>query len=386
MVKKGCEITLMLSKRFKNDGKPTLKINELQKSVKKQVKEKTSEGIYLFENVPCCICGESDFQLLSEKDRYGLFHPVVICRDCGLVQANPRMTQESYKQFYEIEYRKLYGGSDTPTDEFLKEVYQHGSVIYQYLTENLQREIQGCFIVEIGCASGGILQYFREKGNEVYGVDLDSDYLEYGRVNYNLDLEVGTIDNVVGLGRTPDVVIYSHTLEHIPDLISELKKLRLILTRNSFLYIELPGNKYLRRAYQYDFLRLLQNAHIYYFTQTTLTNLLRKVGYEFVCGDEAILSIFRKSVADCSELDKGIYQIANDYTDAMSFLRRRESFRHFFYYASRMMFLLHKMRNLLRKVLISFLKTVGLYSFARRIYHRVRAGNANDLRQDRSDP
>lgn len=348
----------MLAKRFENDGKPTLSINELQESMQKQVEEKITKGIYSFENPPCCICGKSNFQLLSEKDRYGLYLPVVICRDCGLVQANPRMTLESYEQFYEIEYRKLDNGRDVPTDEFFKSQYQHGSAIYQYLTKNLMRKITGLFIVEIGCASGGILQYFRENGNEVYGVDPDAEYLEFGRANYNLYLEVGTIDNVIRLGRSPDIVIYSHVLEHILDPISDLRKLRLSLTRNSFLYIELPGNKNLRSSYQRDFLRLLQNAHVYYFTQTSLRNLLGKAGYEFVCGDEVIRSIFRKSLAD-TEVDKGLYNITNDYAEAIAFLRRLESFRPVFLF-----------QELLIKALVSFLKIVGLYSFARKIYLR----------------
>ncbi len=57
--------------------------------------------MYSFEGVSCCICEEKNFELLSKKDRYGLYTPVVICKECGLIQVNPRMTQESYNQFYD---------------------------------------------------------------------------------------------------------------------------------------------------------------------------------------------------------------------------------------------------------------------------------------------
>jgi len=76
------------------------------KRMKKQIEKKIKEGIYLFENVPCCVCGGENFELLSEKDRYGLYVPVVICKDCGLIYTNPRMTQDAFNQFYELEYRK----------------------------------------------------------------------------------------------------------------------------------------------------------------------------------------------------------------------------------------------------------------------------------------
>ena len=61
----------------------------------------------------------------------------------------------------------------------------------------MKMEIVNALIVEIGCGAGGILQYFKDNGNEVYGVDLDSEYIEFGRVNYNLNIETGTIDNVI---------------------------------------------------------------------------------------------------------------------------------------------------------------------------------------------
>ena len=118
----------MLSKRFKYDEKPIIGLNELQIRMKKHIERKIKEGVYSSEEVPCCVCGGKNFEILSEKDRYGLYVPVVICKDCGLIQTNPRMTQEAYNQFYELEYRKLYMGYDSPPDDFFKSEYKHGGV------------------------------------------------------------------------------------------------------------------------------------------------------------------------------------------------------------------------------------------------------------------
>ena len=69
----------MLGKRFENDGVPVLKLNLLQLSIKQEVDRLVKIGEYGFESVPCVLCEDSDFKLLSQKDRYGLYMPVVIC-------------------------------------------------------------------------------------------------------------------------------------------------------------------------------------------------------------------------------------------------------------------------------------------------------------------
>lgn len=351
---------MVLSKRFKYDGKPIISLNELQVRMKKQVEMKIEYCIYSFEEVPCCVCGGKNFYLLSLKDRYGFYVPVVICRDCGLIQTNPRMTQEAYNQFYELEYRKLYMGKDAPADKdsFFKAEYKKGESIYQYISQNVKREIVNALIVEIGCGVGGILQYFKYKGNDIYGVDLGSEYIEFGRVNYDLNIETGTIDNVIEQGISPDIVIYSHTLEHILDPVEEMTKLQSICGPNVILYIEVPGVKNLTHSYEMNFLKSLQNAHTYYFTSTTLKNVLIKAGWDFVCGNENIYSIFKTS---SSPNKGGNYE--SDYEDVMSFLRRMEFYR--------FMPTSHNIRRLTMPIVVSFLKRVGLYNRAKEIYYKL---------------
>ena len=345
----------MLSKRFEYDGKSILRLNELQFRMKKQIEKKIEEGVYSSEEVPCCVCGGKNFENLSKKDRYGLYVPVAICRDCGLIQMNPRMMQESYNQFYKLEYWKFYTGDKTPPDDFFKSEYKRGGGIYQYISENMKRGIVNALIVEIGCSAGGILQYFKDKGNDVYGVDLGSESIEFGRDNYNLNIETGTLDNVIKQGLSPDIIIYSHVLEHILDPVEEITKLKSIVAPNTYLYIEVPGIKYLTHSYHMDFLKQLQNAHLYYFTLKTLKNVLRKAGWGFVCGDEIIHSIFR--VSSNKEVN---YE--SDYDDVLSFLRRMEFYR--------FMPTPYNVKRLTMPATISFLERVGLYNTAKRVYYK----------------
>ena len=91
-------------------------------------------------------------------------------------------------------------------------------------------------MLEVGTGAGGILQYFKEKGNKVYGCDLGSEYIDFGKKRYGLNLFNGTIDSI-NVNWHFDIVIYSHVLEHIPNPISELNKLKSFIDKNSYIYI-----------------------------------------------------------------------------------------------------------------------------------------------------
>lgn len=356
----------MLGKRYKNDGKPSYALNSLQLATKKQIEEKIERGIYQFESVPCCICKGNDFELLSRKDRYGLYMLVVICKHCGLIQTNPRMNQDSYNQFYRYEYRKLYNGVEVPTEHFFALEYKRGRAIYNYLAKkDICAELSAQpFVLEVGCSAGGILQYFKEKGCRVKGVDLDEEYVHYGRKRHNLDLSMGTIHDV-SLADTPDIIIYADVLEHIlyPDI--ELIRARQILSGRGILYVELPGVKNLLPSYR-DFIRLLQNAHTFHFSLATLVNLSELHGFQLVVGDETIRSIFRKS-----EHNTRIAEVKNDYTAVISYLKRWERLRLLFPFPPGEFNQLPKVVTL--NVLVKLLKLTRLYNFVAGIYHRLKS-------------
>jgi len=343
----------MLSQRFKNDGKPIFYLNELQKEIKKRIEEKIKRGIYSFEKVDCLVCKDSDLELLSEKDRYGLYHPVVICKNCGLIQQNPRMNQKSYNYFYESEYRRLYGGENMPTNEFFADQYDRGKSIYIYLKDNLSIDLTNLKILEIGTGAGGILQYFKEKDNEIFGIDLDSEYIKFGKNKYNLNLKVGTLNDVT-IPWIPDIIIYSHVFEHLLNPVEELIRLKSLISENSYLYIEVPGIKNLAHSYGTDFLKSLQNAHIYYFTLTTLKNVLKKSGYEHVYGDEFVHSIF-KPVTENKKFD-----FKNDYRETITYLKKMEWYR----------FIPTPYR--VKVTTVKLLKSLNLYNFCKKLYHKIK--------------
>jgi len=305
----------LLSERYINDGKSIIDLNDLQLKTKKKVEQKVKAGIYKFEKKPCVVCDSEKFEMLSEKDRYGLYCPVVICKKCGLIQTNPRMNQESYNEFYDSEYRPLYVGADNPSHSFFNQQVNKGKNIFHWIEAHTNKKIKNKFVVEIGTGAGGILEYFKNKDNDVYGVDLGSEYISYGK-SKGLNLEVGNVDKLSNLDKKPDIIIYSHVVEHILNPIEEFIKLRNLIKDTSLVYIEVPGVNNLLNSYDQNFLKLIQNAHVYHFTLITLKNCIEKAGFKLVHGNEKINSLFK--------LAKPQEKYKNNYKLVLNFLKNLE--------------------------------------------------------------
>lgn len=308
---------MVLSPRYNDDNKAVTSLDGTQKEGIRLFREKDYQMI---DSTNCVACKGSEFEILSEKDRYGLPYRVVICTKCGLVFANPYFTDESLVRFYNEDspkiYRKLSKLNPEKQQEeyFEKKVASKAVSVYDFLNKHL-KPIKDLTIVEVGCASGGILQYFKQHGNKVHGVDYGSDYITYGK-SKGLDLHVGNIDVLIDKKIRADVVIYADVLEHIPNITIELEKAKQILKDDGVLYIALPSIKK-----PTDFLGQLQNAHVWYFVLPTLTNLMTQNGYELVYGDEQIQAIYKKSDGVAPQ------QISNEYEDIMQHLRQAEQDR-----------------------------------------------------------
>lgn len=274
-------------------------------------------GACPLESVPCCICNRTRFEPLSETDRHGVLTSVVICSGCGLVQSNPRPTAAGYAEYYARDYQQLEYGQDQPADQFFASQYARGQEIFAYLEVNQALPRAGGRVLEVGCSSGGILQRFKEAGYVVRGVDLSRSFTDFGRTRHGLDLSVGTIGDVAR-DWSPDLVIYSHTLEHVLDPNLELQQIRERLGDGGQLYIQVPGIKDLRATYWMDFLAYIQFAHTYHFSLASLTNLLDKNGFRLLAGDEGVNAICAKSAAPANAAPK------NDYASVMEYLRKAE--------------------------------------------------------------
>jgi len=346
----------LLLKRLSYRDESAFELNAIQKVAKSALKEKLNSGVYSLEKFDRCgVCDSANFETIGERDRHGLSHRVTICRVCGIVAANPRMDDESLNSFYQSEYRPLYMGADKPKREFFESQLYRGQRIHSFLSMNGFINSKA-YVLEVGCGAGGILRYFEKKGHETIGIDLGDQYVNYGIETHGLNLQVGSLKSIQ-LDKKPDVVIYSHVLEHLTSPIDELICLKDLITDQTIVYVEVPGIFNLKKHYRWDILRYLQNAHNYYFSLSSLSNVLFKSGYQILMGDESVRVVAR--------LGKASYKLENDYSRLTEFLKRME-WQRLFYSISLDNFMMQTTRGILFLLNLFNLRSVAKKALGRK--------------------
>lgn len=228
------------------------------------------------------------------------------------------MDADSYAEFYDTEYRPFYSGSYANHEVIFEKQRQKGMDIYDYLEDRLSG-FHEMDVFEIGTGPGGILSVFNERGHPTRGIDLGSESVAFAQSN-GLDVEVGSAADVT-IGASPDIVILSHVVEHFLTPVADLKAVRDLCAPDTRVYAELPGVKSLWWTYQSDFLQMLQNAHTYYFTATTLTAILAAAGFETIGCDEYIQGLWMPATPSDQRVE-------SEFDDLTTFLERMEYLRH----------------------------------------------------------
>ena len=282
-----------LRRRLKHNKKFCSTLNPIQYKAKEDFLKQEKLQNLVYEKYNCeCGATEEEFEVLLEEDRYGLPVHTVICKKCGLVMTNPRMTQKWYDYFYKNIFGRLYRGAENDEDieQYFEQQKKRGEFIYHSVQKMWDSQFQT--VLEIGCSSGGILAVFAEHGYQVMGIDLDDKFLDFGRKK-GVNLLQGHSSELVSRKQKYDLIILSHVLEHFLDMESELSVISALLNENGKLYIQVPGIKMIEHgSYGFNFQAYLQNAHVRHFCLGTLEDVLGNYGFELIKGNEFVEALF----------------------------------------------------------------------------------------------
>ncbi len=308
---------IFLSIRYKYNGKSFIDLSQNQKNTKRKIISDFKEGILKWENNKCRCSSNKDLTI-SMKDRYGFKVRTVLCKNCGLLRTDPRISEDTIEIFYRKYYRNLLLAK--PDKDFGKKLHStkhfsvmiHGEKILRYIKQ--YSSLKKGVVFDFGTGGGGILKIFKDAGFETFGVDLDEDRIKDG-IKEGLNLKVGNIEELKNYPKKANLIIVSHVLEHLHNLDKTLKIFKECLDEEGYLYVELPGIFKLQNQYG-NFLSFLGIDHLFHFTLLTLRKLLAENGFIIVAGNEEIMALFQPSS------QKNTIKISKDYIyDILTYLR-----------------------------------------------------------------
>lgn len=271
----------------------------------------------------CPICGlnkkNDSFSIKTiSSDKSYLYTDikVVYCNNCGHVYNHlTKKEKENLKLFYVKEYPFIHKGDP-------KEKYSPGSLnkasreTYEILLSMFPNEInKDSYILDVGCSSGGFLKFLKEKGfRNLFGIDpsLEKDYQE-------LNIVVGTSENIPFKKNTFDLVVTNHVLEHTLDPLKSVKEMNRVTKENGHILISVPN--YYKYKHYFPYSYFLIKEHIHHFSIlslnkiASLTNLNYKKRVEFISDPDtnkfpSICVLYEKANFD---LDMNVKQfIKND--------------------------------------------------------------------------
>jgi len=226
--------------------------------------------------VPCALCDGERFVPSLSCDGFSY----VRCAKCGLVQINPQPVAESVKSRYGDNYL-AYELENEENFLTLQKLGLADAGFYGLERELMERKDHSQDrprVLDVGCATGALLAFLRERGWQATGAEI-SPSAEYARDKRGLDIRSMSVEDCRFPAGFFDVVLASHLIEHLNNPRAFLREVGRILCPGGHFILTTPnidgfqarifGNRW--RAAIFD--------HLYLFSVRTLRAMLKTEGF-----------------------------------------------------------------------------------------------------------
>ena len=132
-------------------------------------------------------------------------------------------------------------------------------------------------LLDVGCGSGLFLARMRALGWQVCGVEPDSEAARIGRERYGLDIR-STVEDLES--EWFDAVTLHHVIEHLPDPLAVLTKVRRRLRPEGRLVVVTPNPEGLgRRIFRRNWIHWDPPRHLHVFSAESLATVARRADF-----------------------------------------------------------------------------------------------------------
>lgn len=189
----------------------------------------------------CPVCNGHRLSVFLEIPDYflsGDVFPLSECLDCGMLFTNPRPEDEMLGAYYKSDD---YVSHSNTKKGLMFRIYH---LVRKYNFAQKFRMIStlspGKKILDVGCATGGFLGYFKKRGWQGCGIEPDA---AARRVAIETEgLEVFDEDGLRSLpAKSFDVITMWHVLEHVPAPRERMQQLEALLKDDGLLVVAVPN-------------------------------------------------------------------------------------------------------------------------------------------------
>jgi SAM-dependent methyltransferase len=227
----------------------------------------------------CNLCGAHDARVLFRKNGTDFLQ----CRRCGLEWVHPLPDMEQMRALYSSPcYYNTDNISQYGYSEYVRNKHLYVNLFNRRLDEILRytngRRGQ---LLDVGCATGILLELARLRGWEVQGVDISEYATDIAREYYALDIVTGELADAAFPDEQFDVVVMDDLVEHVADPSALVAESRRVLKPSGLLTLNTPNRAGLwhllmgRRWFHYR-----QTEHTYFFSPRVITELLNRHGFD----------------------------------------------------------------------------------------------------------
>ena len=224
-----------------------------------------------FADVPCPVCGSR-----RRRARFrGKGCRFVSCRDCALVYQNPQPLFDDLKG----RYGQAYFQYEIANEANFYRLMELGLADVDFAGRTALLPPDRRFL-DVGCATGRLLEAMRERGWQVRGVDLCPESAAYAGKHRGVEVFTGTLEQARFPAASFQAVHFSHLVEHVPSPRALLAEVRRVLLPAGLAVVTTPNVDGLQARLFRGGWRSTIADHLTLFSVRTLRRLLEDCGFE----------------------------------------------------------------------------------------------------------
>jgi len=232
----------------------------------------------LAENVsPCPLCRERAAHLWRKVETFLL----VRCATCSLVYlGNPPDERALYEEYYSGQEPALADYRPDSGNSALAEL----AAINQQRIRIIRKMKPSGRLLDVGCGRGFFLTMAESVRYRASGIDVSERAVAYASSIVHAEASTGSLQTLVTEGEQFEIITAWHVLEHFPDPLGELNRIRSLLSPGGLLFVEVPNLRSLRFMLAREKWRGGDHPryHRTFFTAHTLRLMLEKARFKNV--------------------------------------------------------------------------------------------------------